>query len=183
MVREGLLIHPHIQGGFIWDWADQGLRQTLGDGSTRWAYGGDYGPDSYPHDKQFCINGLVFPDRTPHPGLAELKHVMRPVTATLVSWEVAAEKKSAIATVAVTTRYDTPPRAALRLEVSLAVAAAPRAADAPPRSWIGGGRLAADWQLDARRGALARTRALGELAVGARLARELRLDVVVEEEL
>ena len=82
-------------------------------------YGGDFGEPL--HDAQFCINGLVFPDRTPHPGLAELKHVMRPVTATLVSWEVAADKASATAAIAVTTRYDTPPRAALRLEVSLAV--------------------------------------------------------------
>ena len=58
--------HPAAQGGFIWDWVDQGLVQRLPDGRTRWAYGGDFGDQ--PNDKQFCINGLVFPDRSPHPG-------------------------------------------------------------------------------------------------------------------
>ena len=135
---EAFAAGEHTQGGFVWDWVDQGLRTTTAahrSGHKRaevsfFGYGGDFGEPL--HDAQFCINGLVFPDRTPHPGLAELKHVMRPVAATLVSWEVAAEKKSAIATVAVTTRYDTPPRAALRLEVSLAVDGALLSA-APPR--------------------------------------------------
>lgn len=70
--------HAQIQGGFIWDWCDQGLVQVLPDGSTRWAYGGDYGPHSYPHDRQFCINGLCCPDRTPHPALEEVRAAMPP---------------------------------------------------------------------------------------------------------
>ena len=58
-----LLKHSrHGQGLFIWDWVDQGLR--LPNGRSAFGYGGDFG-DRY-HDAQFCINGLVFPDRTPH---------------------------------------------------------------------------------------------------------------------
>ncbi len=64
--------YPRLQGGFIWDWADQGLDLSDGDGGTHWAYGGDFG--DRPNDRQFCLNGLVFPDRTPHPGLMEVKH-------------------------------------------------------------------------------------------------------------
>ena len=64
-----------MQGGFIWDWADQGLLQTTADGARRWAYGGDFGDE--PNDKQFCINGLVFPDRSPHPAMEEVRHVQR----------------------------------------------------------------------------------------------------------
>ena len=63
--------HRSMQGGFIWDWADQGLLQTTPDGSRRWAYGGDFGDE--PNDKQFCINGLVFPDRSPHPAMEEVR--------------------------------------------------------------------------------------------------------------
>ena len=55
---------------------DQGLIQRLSDGTMRWAYGGDFGPHSYQHDRQFCINGLTFPDRTPHPALEEVRHLI-----------------------------------------------------------------------------------------------------------
>lgn len=69
-----------LQGGFIWDWVDQGLTETTEDGQTYWAYGGDYGPGGkVPSDGNFCINGLVFPDRTPHPGLEEVKKVYQNV--------------------------------------------------------------------------------------------------------
>ena len=51
--------YPVLQGGFIWDWVDQGLRKTLPDGTEFWAYGGDYGDT--PNDGNFCCNGLVFP--------------------------------------------------------------------------------------------------------------------------
>lgn len=64
--------HPRLQGGFIWDWVDQGIEQTAEDGSTYYAYGGDFGDT--PNDRQFCINGLIFPDRTPHPTLLEAKY-------------------------------------------------------------------------------------------------------------
>jgi beta-galactosidase len=78
---------PYLQGGFIWDWVDQALRQRQrklpleryekvkpGE-KTFWAYGGDFGPDGTPSDDNFCSNGLVTPDREPHPGLHEVKHV------------------------------------------------------------------------------------------------------------
>ena len=50
-----------LQGGFIWDWVDQGILQTNEDGKTFWAYGSDFGPPSTPTDYNFCINGLVQP--------------------------------------------------------------------------------------------------------------------------
>ena len=72
---------PRLQGGFIWDWVDQGLHKTLSDGRVVWAYGGDFG--DVPNDRQFCINGLVFPDRTAHPTLLEAKRCQQPFTARL----------------------------------------------------------------------------------------------------
>ena len=63
-----------MQGGFIWDFVDQGLAEFK-DGKKYWAYGGDYAPSSYYNDSNFCMNGLVNPDRTPHPALNEVKHV------------------------------------------------------------------------------------------------------------
>ncbi|EAR09795.1 putative beta-galactosidase [Reinekea sp. MED297] len=63
--------HPRLQGGFIWDWVDQGIEQTADTGEAYYAYGGDFGDT--PNDRQFCINGLIFPDRTPHPTLLEAK--------------------------------------------------------------------------------------------------------------
>ncbi|TSA34360.1 MAG: DUF4981 domain-containing protein [Porphyromonadaceae bacterium] len=67
--------HPILRGGFIWDWVDQGLTKTNDKGKKYWAYGGDYGPPGTPTSGNFCINGLVFPDRTPHPALTEVKKV------------------------------------------------------------------------------------------------------------
>jgi beta-galactosidase len=67
--------HKELQGGFIWDWVDQGLLKTNEEGEEFWAYGGDYGPPDTPSDRNFCINGLVFPDRKMHPHLWEVKKV------------------------------------------------------------------------------------------------------------
>jgi beta-galactosidase len=67
--------HPQLQGGFIWDWVDQGLLTKDEDGNEYYAYGGDFGPIGTPSDENFCINGLVNPDRTPHPALWEVKKV------------------------------------------------------------------------------------------------------------
>ena len=75
--------HRRVQGGFIWDWVDQGLNKTTADGASYWAYGGDFGDEF--NDRQFCINGLVFPDRTPHPTLFEAKRCQQPFTAHLHS--------------------------------------------------------------------------------------------------
>ena len=70
---------PHMQGGFIWDWVDQGLLTKDENGREYWAYGGDFGASNYTHDENFCVNGLVQPDRTPHPGLMEVKKVYQDI--------------------------------------------------------------------------------------------------------
>jgi beta-galactosidase len=67
--------YPKLQGGFIWDWVDQGFLKTNENGEKYWTYGGDYGDEGMPSDGNFCINGLVWPDRTPHPGLFEVNKV------------------------------------------------------------------------------------------------------------
>ncbi|MGE5944772.1 MAG: glycoside hydrolase family 2 TIM barrel-domain containing protein [Flavobacteriales bacterium] len=67
--------HPILQGGFIWDWVDQGLVKTSDNGTEYWAYGGDFGPKDVPSDGNFCLNGLVNPDRAPKPTLWEVKKV------------------------------------------------------------------------------------------------------------
>ena len=70
---------PKLQGGFIWDWVDQGFRMKDENGREYWSYGGDYGATGYTHDENFCINGLVDPDRRPHPGLSEVKKVYQDI--------------------------------------------------------------------------------------------------------
>lgn len=71
--------HKALQGGFIWDWVDQGLEKTTLDGNKFWAYGGNFGPADVPSDGDFCLNGLVFPDRTPKPSLWEVKKVYQSI--------------------------------------------------------------------------------------------------------
>jgi beta-galactosidase len=73
--------HPRLQGGFIWDWVDQGLDKVSDEGEHYWAYGGDFGDQI--NDRQFCINGLIFPDRTIHPTLLEAKRCQQPFQAKL----------------------------------------------------------------------------------------------------
>ena len=70
--------YPVLQGGFIWDWVDQGFAKKNEKGELFWAYGGDYGPPGTPSDDNFCCNGLVAPDRQPHPALWEVKKVYQP---------------------------------------------------------------------------------------------------------
>ena len=70
--------YPNLQGGFIWDWIDQGLYETDSEGKMFWAYGGDYGEHT-PSDGNFNCNGVIAPDRTPHPAMAEVKHVYQDV--------------------------------------------------------------------------------------------------------
>ncbi|MFW9952281.1 MAG: glycoside hydrolase family 2 TIM barrel-domain containing protein, partial [Candidatus Thorarchaeota archaeon] len=65
--------YPNAIGGFIWDFIDQGLRKFTDKGEEFWAYGGDYGDE--PNDGNFCINGIVLPDRKPNPALFEVKKV------------------------------------------------------------------------------------------------------------
>ncbi|MEO5944480.1 MAG: glycoside hydrolase family 2 TIM barrel-domain containing protein [Ferruginibacter sp.] len=66
---------PHMQGGFIWDWVDQGMLTTSTSGKPFYAYGGDLGGYYLQNDDNFCANGLVAADRTVHPGLYEVKKV------------------------------------------------------------------------------------------------------------
>jgi len=70
--------YRHLQGGFIWDWVEQGLRETGPDGKDFWAYGGDY--SDIPNDVNFNCNGLVNPDRVPKPAMAECKKLFQPVS-------------------------------------------------------------------------------------------------------
>lgn len=67
-----------MQGGFIWDWVDQGLKAE-DDNGTYWAYGGDLGGLNLQNDQNFCANGIVAADRTPHPAMAEVKKVYQNV--------------------------------------------------------------------------------------------------------
>ena len=69
--------HPRLAGGFVWEWIDHGIARTAEDGTPYFAYGGDFGEEV--HDGNFVIDGLVFPDRTPSPGLGEFKKVVEPV--------------------------------------------------------------------------------------------------------
>lgn len=68
---------PRLQGGYIWEWRDHGLEQQLPDGSTRWAYGGDFGDT--PNDGDFCVDGLNWPDRRPKPAIWEAHAIASPV--------------------------------------------------------------------------------------------------------
>ena len=68
---------PGLQGGFIWEFWDHGLVQTLPDGRTRWAYGGDFGEQ--PNDGNFVCDGMVWPDRRPKPAMWEHKRLAAPV--------------------------------------------------------------------------------------------------------
>ena len=70
--------HERFCGGFVWEWCDHGL--PIGkteDGKVKFGYGGDFGERH--NDHNFCMDGLVYPDRRPHTGLLELKQVYRPV--------------------------------------------------------------------------------------------------------
>ena len=71
-------------GGFVWEWCDHAIAHgTAENGKTIYAYGGDHGEDI--HDGNFCMDGLVYPDRTVHTGLLEYKNVYRP--ARVVSYD------------------------------------------------------------------------------------------------
>jgi beta-galactosidase len=72
---------PGLQGGFVWEWWDHGLLQELPDGTKRSAYGGDFG--DVPNDANFCIDGLVWPDRAPKPALEEHKYLACPIDVAL----------------------------------------------------------------------------------------------------
>ena len=70
--------YPNLQGGYIWDWVDQGLLQKDENGQPFYAYGGDFGKDA-PSDANFLCNGIVNPDRNPHPAMQEVKYAYQNV--------------------------------------------------------------------------------------------------------
>lgn len=93
-----------LQGGFIWDWVDQGIKTTSkSSGKPIWGFGGDFGgpEDRPPSDNNFCINGLIQPDRVPNPHLFEAKKCMQPV-----AFEALDLESSAAARILVRNRYD-----------------------------------------------------------------------------
>ena len=83
---ECIYSHERFAGGFVWEWCDHAIyRGITVDGRKVFHYGGDSG--EYPHDGNFCVDGMVSPDRIPHPALAEYKNVIRPVRAAIVKKE------------------------------------------------------------------------------------------------
>jgi beta-galactosidase len=72
---------PGLQGGFIWEWRDHGLLQSLPGGAVRWAYGGDFG--DVPNDGNFCADGLTWPDGAPKPALWEHRALAAPLA---IAW-------------------------------------------------------------------------------------------------
>ncbi|UOF88710.1 DUF4981 domain-containing protein [Fodinisporobacter ferrooxydans] len=88
--------YDRLQGGFVWEWIDHGIRQMAENGKEYFGYGGDFG--NRPHDGNFVIDGLIFPDRTPSPGLIEYKKAIEPVKVDAL--------QLADGTIQVTNRYD-----------------------------------------------------------------------------
>lgn len=72
--------YKRLQGGFVWEWIDHGIRKFTSEGEEYYAYGGDFG--DYPNNSNFCIDGLVRPDHTPGYGLIEYKKIIQPVRIT-----------------------------------------------------------------------------------------------------
>ena len=68
--------YPRLLGGCVWEWCDHAVYKCFSDGKEGYLYGGDSG--EFPHDGNFCCDGLVFPDRTPSTGLLEYKKVIEP---------------------------------------------------------------------------------------------------------
>lgn len=84
--QQQIMKYDGFMGGFVWEWCDHSVYGgTTPDNRDIYRYGGDFG--EFPHDGNFCMDGLVYPDRTPHTGLLEYKNVIRPVRASLVSRE------------------------------------------------------------------------------------------------
>lgn len=79
--------HDNLSGGFIWDWVDQGLLEYDENGVPYWTYGGDYGPEDVPSSGNFCLNGILFPDREVQPAYWEVKRVYQHVKFEALSLE------------------------------------------------------------------------------------------------
>lgn len=74
---EAIRREKRMIGGFIWDWIDQGIIKKDEDGNEIYAYGGDFGEKK--HDGNFCLNGIVNPDRSPKPATWEVKKIYQPI--------------------------------------------------------------------------------------------------------
>ncbi len=77
----------HMQGGFIWDWVDQGILTTNSYGKKYWAYGGDFNARHLQNDENFCANGLVAADRSFHPAIYEVKKVYQQIRFENIQWQ------------------------------------------------------------------------------------------------
>lgn len=123
-------------GGFVWEWNDHVAPMGIIDGKMRYGYGGDFG--EFPHDGNFCMDGLLYPDRRPHTGLLELKNAARPARihkeegsyfienkldftnlkdALYLSWEL--KQDGELVAFGTMDAPDTPPHAMSRLELDL----------------------------------------------------------------
>ncbi|MDD4367366.1 MAG: glycoside hydrolase family 2 TIM barrel-domain containing protein [Oscillospiraceae bacterium] len=79
--------YPNLAGGFVWEWCDHAIEMGRNkELKQRYFYGGDFG--EHPHDGNFCMDGLVYPDRRPHTGLLEYKNVIRPIRLNATAEEV-----------------------------------------------------------------------------------------------
>ena len=102
--------HPRLAGGFVWEWIDHGIAQVAANGTGHYAYGGDFGEEF--HDGNFVADGLLFPDRTPSPGLLDFKKVIEPISITIHPED---------GTIAVTNRHHTRDTSYLRWHWSLEI--------------------------------------------------------------
>ncbi len=93
---EAFFAYPRLQGGCVWEWLDHGILQMSQDGKPFYAYGGDFGEQ--PHDRNFVIDGLVFPDHTPSPALHAYKYAIQPLKVSQLD--------IADGSVSITNRYD-----------------------------------------------------------------------------
>ena len=85
--------HRQLQGGFIWEWKDHGIRQRLPGGAERFGYGGQFG--DHPNDGNFVADGLLSPDGVPHPAMQEVAWVHRPVAVQEAGWKVKVTNRQA----------------------------------------------------------------------------------------
>lgn len=78
-------------GAFAWEWCDHAIYKGEEKGRKKYYYGGDHG--EYPNDSNFCVDGMVYPDRTPHTGLKEYKNAIKPIKASLKDGKIVFENK------------------------------------------------------------------------------------------
>lgn len=78
-------------GAFVWEWCDHAIYMGKENNKDKYFYGGDF--NEVVHDVNFCMDGLVYPDRTPHTGLKEYKNALRPIRATLVDGKIQLENR------------------------------------------------------------------------------------------